>query len=148
MVAVVADHDEGAACAQRGRRHAQELLPLRWREVQVHHRTGVDPIDLSRVYMEKTNAVPGSWTVHGYDNPQYDQLWAQQNATADSTKRMQLVTQMEQITANDVPKVDIYAPFVMAAYRTSAGVQWYFVPAGTLDGYGGIINKYILAVGK
>jgi peptide/nickel transport system substrate-binding protein len=109
---------------------------------------GVDPIDLSRVYMEKTNAVPGSWTVHGYDNPQYAQLWEQQKSTADPTKRMQIVTQMEQITARDVVKVDMYSTYNMAAYRNSAGVQWYFVPAGTLDGYGGIINKYILAVGK
>jgi peptide/nickel transport system substrate-binding protein len=109
---------------------------------------GVDPIDLSRVYMSNSNPVPGSWTVHGYDNPQYDQLYNEQKATADPTKRMQIVTQMEQITAHDVPKVDLYSPYAMAAYRKSTGVHWYWVPAGTLDGYGGIINKYILAVGK
>jgi peptide/nickel transport system substrate-binding protein len=109
---------------------------------------GVDPIDLARMFAEGTStSVPGSWTVHGYSNPAWNALWAKQNGIVDPVERMKVVREMELITANDVPKIDLYVPSRIIGYNVYAGVDWYWVPAGTLDGYGGILNKYILAVG-
>lgn len=109
---------------------------------------GVDPIDLARMFSTKGSSVPGSWTVHGYVNPAWDALWVRQNGLVDPVQRMAVVRDMEMITANDVPKIDLYVAYRMAAYNVAAGVNWYWVPAGTLDGYGGILNKYVLALGK
>lgn len=128
-----------ASTAQREGRYDMSLLSTG---------PGVDPIDLARMFSTKGSSVPGSWTVHGYVNPAWDALWVKQNGIVDPVERMKVVRDMEMITANDVAKIDLYLAYRMAAYAVSSGVTWYWVPAGTLDGYGGILNKYILAVGE
>jgi peptide/nickel transport system substrate-binding protein len=128
-----------ASAAQKDGRYEMSLLSTG---------PGVDPIDLARMFSTKGSSVPGSWTVHGYVNPAWDALWVKQNGLVDPTERMKVVRDMEMITANDVAKLDLYVPYRIAAYNVAAGLTWYWVPAGTLDGYGGILNKYILAMGK
>ena len=60
----------------------------------------------------------GGNNLTGWSNPQYDQLLAQSEATADVPQRMQLLQQMETIlVTKDLPIVPLYSYVGIALYR-------------------------------
>ncbi|MEX2291853.1 MAG: ABC transporter substrate-binding protein [Mycobacteriales bacterium] len=48
--------------------------------------------------------------VHGYDNPEFDQIAKQQSSMVDATERRKLVDRMQAILAEDLPRISLYVP--------------------------------------
>ncbi|UCE81289.1 MAG: carboxypeptidase regulatory-like domain-containing protein [Methanobacteriota archaeon] len=59
-----------------------------------------------------------AWSDVYYSNPVYDQLYLDQNAETNITKRQEIVHQMQRIAYLDCPYVILYYPHDLIAYRT------------------------------
>lgn len=108
---------------------------------------GGDP-DYLRIRLSKM--VPaGSFTkIHGYDNPDFEKVAAEQLATLDEVKRESLVKRMQHIVAQDVPAIPLYLPTRMEFFRRDVFDAWYFTPGGVFGGYPGTLNKHVFVTGK
>ncbi len=64
--------------------------------------------------------------VHGYANPTFDSLAAQQLSTIDEAARKAIVDRMQVILAQDLPTIDLYYPTGYWIYRAAVLDAWYF----------------------
>ncbi len=82
--------------------------------------TAVDPSNYLRSFVSQTHGQPNdniaqksnNWlglNVNRYVNPAYDQLWQQQSVELDPIKRADLIKKMNQMIADDAPKVPLVA---------------------------------------
>jgi len=60
----------------------------------------------------------GGWSDSGYCNPAYDELYQQQSVATDPEQRREILWQMQQIIADDLPYVVIAYPQAIAAFRS------------------------------
>lgn len=105
-----------------------------------------DPDYLRRVFY--SGGSPGPNRAIGYANPQFDTLAMQQLSESDVTKRKQLITQMQQILAADVPALPLYYGTEYAVYRKAAFDAWYYSPGGFAMGIVAVFNKQVFVTGR
>jgi peptide/nickel transport system substrate-binding protein len=96
---------------------------------------GVDPADILSVL---TKDQWGSNSDTGYNNPQYDALYNEQQAEINPQKRLQIVYQMQQMLFNDRPYIVLNYPDIIDAYNAKAWAGFY-----SEDGYGIFLNNGI-----
>ncbi len=85
-----------------------------------------DPDLLRRVF---SSQVPPSLTsATGYVNPTFDELAGRQRATFDESERKGVVARMQEIIAEDIPILALYAPDTSFVFRKEVLDQWYFTP--------------------
>ena len=73
----------------------------------------------------------GGWSDTGYCNPEYDELYKEQGATADEEKRKEIVWEMQEILYRDKP----YIQLVVLDSITANSKNWAGFLPGSLDAY-------------
>jgi peptide/nickel transport system substrate-binding protein len=91
---------------------------------------GVDPSSL--LYILTTEQIPTGVSETGYSNPEYDELFKQQEVTSDREERVRLLHQMQEIMVRDVPYIIAYYPQSVEAYRADRFQGWVIDPEGLL----------------
>ena len=94
--------------------------------------SGVDPADILSVL---TKDQWGTNSDTGFDNPQYDALYNEQQSAINTTKRHQIVDQMQQIQFSQRPYIVLNYPDILDAYNGKAWAGFY-----NENGYGIITN--------
>ncbi len=74
--------------------------------------------------------VSGGWSDSGYHNPQYDQLYLDQQKAIDKNERQQIVWQMQDMVYNDRPYVVLYYEKFLQAYRSDRFTGFIESPLG------------------
>jgi peptide/nickel transport system substrate-binding protein len=92
---------------------------------------GVDPSSL--LVILTTENIPTGVSETGYSNPEYDELYNQQQVTADREERRALLFQMQEIIHRDVPYIIPYYPQNVNAFRSDRFRGWVIDPEGRLD---------------
>jgi len=64
----------------------------------------------------------------GYVNPAFDELAERQRVTLDEAERRELVDEMQQILAADLPVLPLYYPETILIFREDVLTDWYFTP--------------------
>ncbi len=85
-----------------------------------------DPDLLRRVF--SSQAPPSLTGASGYVNATFDELAERQRATFDVSERTSIVAEMQQIIAEDIPILALYAPDTTFVFRAQVLDQWYFTP--------------------
>ncbi len=85
-----------------------------------------DPDLLRRVF--SSQAPPSLTGASGYDNATFDDLAERQRATFDVPERTRIVAEMQEIIADDIPILALYAPDTTFVFRAEVLDQWYFTP--------------------
>ncbi|NMC13517.1 MAG: ABC transporter substrate-binding protein [Chloroflexi bacterium] len=62
--------------------------------------------------------VEGGWSDSGYHNPEYDQLYLDQQLAVDEKERQQIVWKMQEMVFNDRPYIVLYYEKLLQAYRS------------------------------
>jgi len=79
---------------------------------------GPDPDpDFILSVMTTDQFVDGGWSDSGYSNPEYDQLYLQQQVTVDKTERQKIIWQMQEMVYNDKPYIVLFYENMLQAYR-------------------------------
>jgi len=94
--------------------------------------SGVDPADILSVL---TKDQWGTNSDTGFDNPQYDALYNEQQSAINTTKRHQIVDQMQQIQFSQRPYIVLNYPDIIDAYNGKAWAGFY-----NENGYGIFTN--------
>lgn len=104
-----------------------------------------DPDYLRAIYSSRAGEFH---RVHGYSNPELDELLERQLVTADAEERRRLVTRVQEIAARDLPVLPLYYSTLFFVFKRQVLDQWYFTPGG---GFGpGIpmpFNKHLFVTG-
>jgi len=74
--------------------------------------------------------VSGGWSDSGYHNPDYDQLYADQQKEIDKTKRQQIVWKMQEMAFNDRPYIVLWYEKLLQAYRSDRFTGFIESPLG------------------
>lgn len=83
-----------------------------------------DPDPSALLYVYTTEAVPTGSSETGYSNPEYDQLYAQQQVELNFDARKEIVWEMQKIVHDDVVYVIPYYDANVQAYRTDRFTGW------------------------
>lgn len=83
-------------------------------------------------------------SVHGYDNPAFEDSAAKQLTAVDQAQRIELAKEMQRILANDLPIINLYVASRMVIYDKSTVTNWFY-GGGT---YPGFLNKEVFITGK
>lgn len=86
--------------------------------------------------------------VHGYHSPRFDELAARQLTAADAGARQNLIHEMQQLVADDLPMLCLYVPTRVIAFDEQVFDAWYFTPGGVWGAYPGALNKHALVTGR
>jgi peptide/nickel transport system substrate-binding protein len=106
---------------------------------------GGDPDYLREVY---SSLVPRRFqSTSGYANPELDDIAQRQLVTLDDDERSQLIEQMQEIAAADVPLLPLYYPTSFHVFRKSTFDQWYFTPGGFANRIPTVFNKQVFITG-
>lgn len=62
--------------------------------------------------------VSGGWSDAGYHNPEYDQLYLDQQAAVNKEERQQIIYKMQEMVYNDRPYIVLYYSKYLQAYRS------------------------------
>ncbi len=108
---------------------------------------GGDPDYMRQVFSSRSPA-RGFQRVHGYGNPQFDELADRQLAAADPAERKRLVDEMQAIIARDLPVLPLYYPTNYFIFRKGAFEAWYFTPGGVGPGVPTTWNKHAFVTGE
>lgn len=74
--------------------------------------------------------VEGGWSDSGYHNPQYDQLYLDQQQLVDKTARQQAIWKMQELVFNDMPYVVLVYEDMLQAYRSDRFTGFIESPLG------------------
>lgn len=104
-----------------------------------------DPDTLRTRY--STDAPGSSFNkAQGYSNPQFDELAEQQQVAIDPEERRELVAEMQQIIAEDLPTLSLYVPDDTVFFDRAVLENWYFTPG--CSPCGGTRNKHLFVTGQ
>lgn len=78
--------------------------------------------------------VDGGWSDSGYSNPEYDQLYLDQQAAIDRNERQKIVWQMQEMAFNDRPYIVYWYPDTLEAYRTDRFQNFLESPIIAIEG--------------
>jgi peptide/nickel transport system substrate-binding protein len=84
-----------------------------------------------------------TWPAETYDNAEYDELYQQQAAAVDEEHRRELVWQLQEIIAWDLPVLTLYHPKMWTVYDASALDTWFYTQGGVGFGIPISMNKLI-----
>jgi len=80
---------------------------------------GPDPDpDFILSVMTTDQFVDGGWSDSGYHNPEYDQLYLDQQKIVDKAERQKVVWKMQEMVYNDRPYIVLYYEKLLQAYRS------------------------------
>ncbi len=68
--------------------------------------------------MTSSQFVAGGWSDSGYHNPEYDQLYLDQQLKVDDKERQAIVWKMQEMVYNDRPYIVLYYEKLLQAYRS------------------------------
>lgn len=74
--------------------------------------------------------VSGGWSDSGYHNPEYDQLYLDQQKAIDKNQRQQIVWKMQEMVFNDRPYIVLYYEKLLQAYRSDRFTGFIESPLG------------------
>ena len=84
-----------------------------------------------------------TWPAQTYDNVAYDELYQQQAATVDEEHRRELVWELQEIVARDLPVLTLYHPKMWTVYDASMLDSWFYTQGGIGFGIPISMNKLI-----
>lgn len=79
---------------------------------------GAGPDPASLLYVLTTDEIPTGISETGYSNPEYDQLFDEQIQTVDKAKRLEMLSQLQEIAVRDLPYITLYYAQPVSAYRS------------------------------
>jgi len=80
---------------------------------------GPDPDpDFILSVMTTDQFVDGGWSDSGYHNPEYDQLYLDQQQAVDKAERQEIVWKMQEMVFNDRPYIVLHYEKILQAYRS------------------------------
>jgi peptide/nickel transport system substrate-binding protein len=92
---------------------------------------GPDPDpDFILSVMTTDQFVSGGWSDSGYHNPEYDQLYLDQQKAIDKNQRQQIVWKMQEMVYNDRPYIVLYYEKLLQAYRSDRFTGFIESPLG------------------
>jgi peptide/nickel transport system substrate-binding protein len=74
--------------------------------------------------------VEGGWSDSGYHNPEYDQLYLDQQQLVDKTARQQAIWKMQELVFKDMPYIVLFYEDLLQAYRTDRFTGFIESPLG------------------
>ncbi len=74
--------------------------------------------------------VAGGWSDSGYHNPEYDQLYLDQQKAIDKNQRQQIIWKMQEIAFNDRPYIVLWYERLLQAYRSDRFTGFIESPLG------------------
>jgi peptide/nickel transport system substrate-binding protein len=83
--------------------------------------------------------VDGGWSDSGYHNPEYDQLYLDQQQLVDRTARQQAVWKMQELVFNDRPYIVLVYEDMLQAYRSDRFTGFIISPLG-LEATASLLN--------
>jgi len=83
--------------------------------------------------------VDGGWSDSGYHNPEYDQLYLDQQQLVDRTARQQAVWKMQELAFNDRPYIVLVYENMLQAYRSDRFTGFVESPLG-LEATASLLN--------
>jgi peptide/nickel transport system substrate-binding protein len=96
---------------------------------------GPDPDpDFILSVMTTEQFVDGGWSDSGYHNPEYDQLYLDQQQTVDKTARQQMIWKMQEMVYTDRPYIVLYYENMLQAYRSDRFKGFVASPVGIESG--------------
>jgi peptide/nickel transport system substrate-binding protein len=93
---------------------------------------GSDPDPSFLLSVMITDEIPTGLSETGYSNPEYDELYVQQQLERDLQTRIDMVWQMQQIVHEDLPYIIPYYALEVQAYRSDRFQGW-IVDAGKIE---------------
>jgi peptide/nickel transport system substrate-binding protein len=78
--------------------------------------------------------VEGGWSDSGYHNPEYDQLYLDQQLAVDKTERQQIIWRMQEMAFNDRPYIVLHYESLLQAYRSDRFTGFIESPIGIESG--------------
>jgi peptide/nickel transport system substrate-binding protein len=92
---------------------------------------GSDPDpDFMLSVMTSDQFVDGGWSDSGYSNPEYDQLYLDQQTAIDKNERQKIVWKMQEMVYNDRPYIILYYERTLEAYRSDRFKNFIDSPLG------------------
>jgi peptide/nickel transport system substrate-binding protein len=92
---------------------------------------GADPDpDFMLSVMTSDQYVEGGWSDSGYSNPEYDQLYLDQQQAVDEDERQKIVWEMQEILFRDKPYIILYYGNALEAYRSDKFTNFLISPLG------------------
>ncbi len=96
---------------------------------------GPDPDpDFILSVMTTEQFVDGGWSDSGYHNPEYDQLYLDQQQEVDDAARQQIIWKMQEMVYNDRPYIVLYYEKQLQAYRSDRFTGFIPSPIGIESG--------------
>jgi peptide/nickel transport system substrate-binding protein len=74
--------------------------------------------------------VSGGWSDSGYHNPEYDQLYVDQQKAIDKSERQKIIWKMQEMAFNDRPYIVLYYEKLLQAYRSDRFTGFIESPLG------------------
>ncbi len=74
--------------------------------------------------------VSGGWSDSGYHNPEYDQLYLDQQKAIDKNERQQIIWKMQEMAFNDRPYIVLWYEKLLQAYRSDRFTGFVESPLG------------------
>jgi len=84
-----------------------------------------------------------TWPAESYSNDEYDRLYQQQASTVDEEARRELVWQLQEIIAEDLPVLTLWHPKMWTVYDVSKLDTWFYTKGGVGFGIPIAMNKLI-----
>jgi len=84
-----------------------------------------------------------TWPAQTYDNAAYDELYQRQATSVDEEQRRQLVWELQEIVAQDLPVLTLYHPKMWTVYDASVLDSWFYTQGGVGFGIPLSMNKLI-----
>ena len=95
---------------------------------------GADPDpDFILSIMLTDQFVSGGWSDAGYHNPEYDQLYLDQQSAVNKEDRQQIIYKMQEMVYNDRPYIVLYYSQFLQAYRSDRFTNFIEAPLGLDD---------------
>jgi peptide/nickel transport system substrate-binding protein len=92
---------------------------------------GPDPDpDFILSVMTTDQFVEGGWSDSGYHNPEYDQMYLDQQQIVDKAERQKVVWKMQEMVFNDRPYIVMYYEKMLQAYRSDRFTGFIESPLG------------------
>ena len=100
---------------------------------------------LRQVYSSRTEITQHA---QGYENPEVDRLLAQQHVTVDESERRELVGQVQELIAEDLPLLPLVYPTGFSIFSPSPFGEWYYTEGGVGSTVPTIENKHVFVTGR
>lgn len=84
-----------------------------------------------------------TWPASSYNNEEYDSLYQEQSRATDEEERREMVWQLQQIIAEDLPVLTLYHPKMWTVYNPSKLDTWFYTQGGVSLGIPIAMNKLI-----